>query len=124
MELERLAQYADSAVKRLHVRSALNPILWLCGIAMPILLGAAYAFRDVPSLRNFLIIASLVPLAVACGAFIYFAIVKPEKLQSEDYQLRHESLQIIQQKGGPVVIQPAELVAIANPEARRLGPGD
>lgn len=54
-------------------------------------------------------------IIVACGVFIYFAIKKPEKLQSEDYQLRHESIQWMQQKGGDLSFTPASVEQIINP---------
>jgi len=49
-----------------------------------------------------------------------FAIFRPDKLQSEDYQLRHESLQIIQQKSGRITIPDTSIEAIANPAAKQL----
>jgi hypothetical protein len=63
------------------------------------------------------------PMIVACIAYCGFAIFKPEKLQSEDYQIRHESLQIIQEKGGVVPIGSTSLEAIANPSANPIAIG-
>jgi hypothetical protein len=125
--LERAVHLAQTAAEKLHVRSALNPALWLCAIATPICLLFAYVFRDVPEARNWLIAIGLAPVAVACLGFIGFAIFKPEKLQSEEYQIRHESLQLIQEKSGRIAVAPASLQAIANPQAPSLpfkGDGD
>jgi len=119
-QLARLAHLTASAAQRLHVRSALNPGLWLCGIATPMCFLAAYNFRDDSAIRNWLLIGGFLPVAVVCVVFIGFAIFKPDKLQSEDYQLRHESLTLILQKGGKVPIDPASIQAIANP-IRALG---
>ena len=116
--LDKVAQLAQTAVERLHVKSALNPALWLCGISTPICFIFAYAFRDAPDVRNWLLIGGFCPIAVACFGFIGFAIFRPEKLQSEEYQIRHESLQIIQQRSGRIEIEPASIEAIANPEAK------
>jgi hypothetical protein len=101
--------------QRLQVRSALNPVLWLCAIATPTCFAAAYVFRNVPEIRGWLIAGGLVPVAVACVGFIGFAIYRPEKLQSEEYQLRHQSLTLIEQKGGLIAVDPASIEAIANP---------
>jgi hypothetical protein len=119
-----MAQVAQSAAERLQVRSALNPALWLCAISAPLCLGFAYLFRDVPEVRNWLLAGGLVPIGVACLGFVCFAILRPEKLQSEEYQLRHESLQLIQQKSGRIALNPASIEAIANPRAGQLEQGE
>ncbi len=62
-----------------------------------------------------LVFIGMVPIVVTCLGFAYFAITKPEKLQSEEYQLRHETLQIIQQKTGQLIVDPTSLTAITNP---------
>lgn len=62
------------------------------------------------------------PLGVACLAFIGFAMFRPEKLQSEEYQIRHETLQLIQQKAGRLTLVPTSITAIANPEQPLLLP--
>jgi hypothetical protein len=62
-------------------------------------------------------------MGVTCIGFMGFAIFKPDKLQSEDYQIRHESLQIIQQKSGQMEISTTSLEAIANPAVPQLPSG-
>lgn len=119
----KISEFADSATKRLRVRSALNPMLWLCAIAMPVCFIGAYAFREIPTLCVAFIVLGGLPLVVACLAFIGFAIFKPEKLQSEEYQIKHESLQLIQQKAGRITMAPTSLTAIANPRHPLLPPG-
>ena|ERR1017187_6341330 len=91
-----LGKSVVSAAQQLRVRSALNPMLWLTGIVSPLCLAVAYAFRDTQTISWVLIFAAIIPIVVTCLGFAYFAITKPEKLQSEEYQLRHETLQIIQ----------------------------
>lgn len=113
--LEQFGRYTQNAAYKLHVRSALNPLLWLTAIATPICFGAAYAFRETHAVHEALIYVGLLPIVISCVGFCYFAICKPEKLQSEDYQLRHESLQLIQQKSGQIPIPAASLEQIVNP---------
>ena len=113
--LERLGQHAQSAATRLHVRSALNPLLWLTGIATPLCLSGAFVFKEMSPVFEILVFIGLLPIAVTCLGFCYFALFKPEKLQSEDYQIRHESLQLIQQKSGNIEIPVASLEQIVNP---------
>jgi hypothetical protein len=121
--LTSMSKSAVSAAQQLRVRSALNPLLWLTGIASPICFVAAYFFRADLFVFRLLIGIGVAPILTACVGFVYFALRKPEKLQSEDYQLRHETLQIIQQKSGQLIVDPASLSAIANP-ALLSGPTD
>lgn len=117
-----LGRSVTTAAQRLHVRSALNPVLWMCAVVMPLSIIGAYLFRDVPEVRAAFVAAFLIPPITACLGFIGFAIFKPEKLQSEEYQIRHESLQLIQEKSGRIQLNTASLEAIANPMGL-LGPG-
>jgi beta-lactamase regulating signal transducer with metallopeptidase domain len=114
---------AAAAAQRLRVRSALNPVLWLVGIGSPITLGAAYIFRDHPVVMGILVAVGVAPILTACAGFVYFALRKSEKLQSEDYQLRHEALQVIQERVGHGVIDVSAVTAIANPAVAALPPG-
>ncbi|MBA6263904.1 hypothetical protein [Colwellia sp. Bg11-12] len=113
--LEQLGQSSNSAAKSLHVKSALNPMLWLTGIATPLCFACAYFLRDSSPIFEILVFSGLTPILVTCIGFSYFAVFKAEKLQSEDYQIRHESLQIIQQKTGTIEIPLASLDNIVNP---------
>ena len=120
---EKISSLAQSAIHRIRVRSALNPILWLCAVATPVCLFAAFQFQENQTLCSCLVVAGLAPIAVACLGFIGFALFNPDKLQSEDYQIRHEALQILQQKSGQIAIDPTSLEAIANPTLGLLGEG-
>jgi len=104
----------------------LNPFLWLCGISSPLCLGMAYVFlmKGAMILCYFIVAIGLLPIPITCAIGIGFAWYCPEKLQSEEYQLRLESLQIIQQKTGQLTIAPTSLEAIANPTVPRLPGGE
>ncbi len=116
----KLSQLSHSAATRLHVKSALNPMLWMIAISTPLSFGVAYLFKDNDTLATLLIIVGIIPIIVACFGFLYFALVNPEKLQSEDYQIRHESLQIIQQKGQNLELSEASIEQIANPTLNQI----
>jgi hypothetical protein len=95
---------------RLKVRSALNPILWLCAIVSgPALIIAL--FRSPPP--TWFIVAIFLPISAAVFGFIFLLLFDRDKLQSEEYQLRKRSLELIEQKGSePIVIDAAtEIVA-------------
>jgi hypothetical protein len=68
----------------------------------------------------FLLILGSMPAVVTACVGIGFAISKPEKLQSEDYQLRQQSLQLLQGVNEPIVID--AVTAITNPKL--LSPPD
>lgn len=96
-------------------------MLWMSGITIPIMAISAYYFSDVDTIISYACIFIIFILVIViCGVFIYFAIRHPEKLQSEDYQLRHQSLQWMQQKSGNVEISPVSLDQIVNPLQKTL----
>lgn len=103
---------------RLRVKSALNPVLWLCGIVtLPFVIAILRYKIDSPV---WLISIIMAPVIAAVGGFIYLLIVDRDKLQSEDYQLRKRSLELIQEKGQPFPIAAISLEAITNPQIPQL----
>lgn len=79
-------QRMAAAGARLKVRSALNPVLWLCPIVLlPCLAVASYA--ETPTwLRIVVVILGCAPIVVALWAFVHFARADPRRLQSEKSQ--------------------------------------
>jgi hypothetical protein len=118
MSFLSLAQSAHSAASRLTVRSALNPLLWLCAIiSVPCFVLGAYLHTDRITM-SILFAIGFVPLGTAVIIALRFAWKHPEKLQSEDYQVRHESLQMLQSALGARTIGRDVIdavVAISNP---------
>jgi hypothetical protein len=95
-------------------------MLWLTAITTPVLLGFTYAFDKSESLRPFclfLVVGALSVPAVTLLMAIYLAVFRPEKLQSEDYQLRQQALLMMGRVPQPV--DPKNIVAIANPVHKR-----
>lgn len=87
-----------SSGHRLSVKSALNPILWLCLVASPTSFAAAYWLSHFPvALTTFVILGSL-PILVATVSFVYLLLKDPNRLQSEEHQQRHHLSQIVQSK--------------------------
>ncbi|MBP6012037.1 MAG: hypothetical protein KBA31_07405 [Alphaproteobacteria bacterium] len=105
---------SSAAVAKLRVRSALNPMLWLCGIFSLPCVVLATVFPNSPLALPLMALGS-VPIVGTVVGFLWFMVKAPEKLQSEDYQIRHEALQLIRQKGSKFLIAPSSLEAIANP---------
>lgn len=109
---ESLITKVVEAGGKLTVRSALNPILWLCLIVtVPIL--ASLPFIKEP--QTWLVWMAFFPVAAAIIGFFFLLLFDRDKLQSESYQIRKRELEIIEQKGQPAI--PAiEVEVIANPE--------
>lgn len=113
--LEKFGQNSQTAARTLNVKSALNPLLWLTAIATPVCFGGAFAFKGLSPIFEILVVTGILPIVITCLGFCYFAIAKPEKLQSEDYQLRHESLLFLQQKSDDIELPTSSLEQIINP---------
>ncbi len=112
---ENIAIKAIEAGGKLSVKSALNPILWLCAIiTIPGLVISAF-FNPVPI---WLIVLILLPVSAAILGFLFLLILDRDKLQSEDYQLKKRSMEIIQDKGDlkPMLVDAEEVEAIEEPK--------
>ena len=119
---DKLTQRAVDAGGRLRVKSALNPILWLCGIiTIPCISVMTYLGTPV---QTWLIILAFIPVACAAFGFIFLLVFDRDKLQSEDYQIRKRSLELIQQKGDALPLSSTSIEAIANPVYRTLPSGN
>jgi hypothetical protein len=100
LKLDDLLKTAISRVETVHVvRTALNPLLWLDGIALTLALAAAIWITD-PLLRDaFFVLAALGVLATIIAYFVLL-FRDPDRLQSEEYRLRQSALQLLIAKGG------------------------
>ena len=124
MTFEALFKSTAAAARSLRVRSALNPMLWLTLTGGLLFLAAAVIFRDDDFLKYACVSVASLPVLATVAGFAYFLLKSPEKLQSEDFQLRHETLQFIQSKSGPVPLQPTSINALTNPALPSLAGGE
>lgn len=109
---------------RLRVRSALNPILWLCAIVTVPCTIITIQTDDPPGWLALIVAA---PVIAAIIGFLYLLFFDRDKLQSEDYQIRKQSLELIQEKGESFPVNPASIEKISNPslpEPRKSIGGD
>ena len=118
-KIVEMAQSSQSLMSRRIVRSAMTPIILVC-LSSPCCFVAAYLLRDDTFLSRLLGIVGVLPILVACGMYVYFGFFKTEKLQSEDYQIRQELLQMIAHKVGKIKVEPISIETIANPEAKAM----
>lgn len=117
---EELAKRLDANLKSLSVKSALNPALWLVAVTFGFgLIGLKYFAGDV-MVRILLVAAIGLPILVACIAFLYFVFKQPERLQSEEYQIKAETLRMVKTKGGRISQVEASIVRAINHNPRQL----
>jgi hypothetical protein len=90
-------------------------MLWLCGIVSLPCFVLSYIAAGVEPLATMLVFIGAVPVLSAVIGFLYLMVVAPEKLQSEEYQIKHETLELIKQKGTSIEFSPSSLDVIANP---------
>lgn len=105
-----LAAKVIEAGGKLTVRSALNPILWLCAI---ITIPTLVLVSCMASRPSWLVALACAPVASAILGFFFLLLVDRDKLQSEDYQIKKRSLEILEQSKGdaePKQIDPSEVI--------------
>lgn len=101
------------AGSKLKVKSALNPILWLCGmVSLPILFASCFTAVPWP-----LTLLAGCPVVVAIYSHLFLMHTNPDKLQSEEFQIQKISLEMTQQSGQqtPVRISSSAPEVISNP---------
>lgn len=114
---EQFLSRAVEAGGRLTVKSALNPILWLCAIiTLPTLVAGALG----PGLSTWVVVVGCAPVICALFGFLFLLFFDRDKLQSEDFQLRKRTIELSQQKGDPhpIAINPRDV--IENPDSLLL----
>jgi uncharacterized membrane protein len=112
-EKERLITSLKEAGGQLRVRSALNPILWLCGIVIVPSISAIIWMPNPPA-----VITNLLYTVVftAVGGFIYLMIFDRDRLQSEEFLLKSRTLDLIEEKGSRKAIDAATVKVISQTE--------
>jgi hypothetical protein len=125
VNIEEISRIGASRLERVRVRNALNPMLWM-SIALPIvLLPAAWIFRDNPWVVWFLLVLAALPTVTAIVAYMYFMISSPDRLQSEEYQLRQRELRMIYRHGRkPDILATMQEAARVEKAATRTGSGE
>jgi len=124
-KFEEVVKIGLSRIDTIRVTTAVNPLLWLTGITLPLCLGAAIFVPD----RGFRFALVAVP-AVAIVAVIvaYFLLLfrDPDRLQSEEYQIRQSELKMLYRKGRrrPDSAEFASKVPLSNSTPGLLKDGD
>ncbi len=107
MKLDHLKALTNRAAV-VKVSTALNPMLWLAAVVTPASLLAA-VFSSTPSIQLLALGLAASPVILAGVAYFIFLFRDPNRLQSEEFQLRQQEL-ILLRKGdeAPILIDEAE----------------
>jgi hypothetical protein len=89
-------------------RTVVQPLLWLCGTISLGCFVISVLVKDI-WLQRGLFLVGLVPIALFVFSYIYFMFKDPDRLHSEDFQLKRRSLSIVESKGGTVPLLPLDL---------------
>lgn len=107
----------QSSIEGISVKSALNPVLWVCGlISVPAMI--ALGFMPNPSWVH--ITLAVAPVGVALFSFLFLMFRDPDRLQSESFQLRKQALELIEEKGSLSPIDATTIEVISNPDLPAL----
>jgi hypothetical protein len=123
--MDNLGTRAIEAGGKLTVKSALNPTLWFCAVvSVPFLIIFTIILlsnRTIPQWILFgLFILISAPIICAIFSALFLLFCDRDKLQSEDYQIRKRSLELIEQKGGSSPILAETIESISKPTSRKI----
>lgn len=98
-----------------RVSTSLNPLLWILAPVMPTSWIAAYFFQERPELLYALIALGALPVILSLAAYFIYMFRDPNRLQSQEYLLRHQAMELLYQKDAT-----SEIVDVIT-ESPRLG---
>lgn len=79
----------STLAERVSTKSALSPLIWLEAVLVPATLISATFDKE---LRNILVVAVVLVLALIATCYVYFMLKNPSMLGSEDHQYRMHQL--------------------------------
>ena len=91
-------------------------MLWLSAIFSPI--GYSVFNQENPLLWKLLIVST--PMIITALGFLFLLLFDRDKLQSEEYQIRKQSLELIQNKGQRFPVVAPSIESISNPQTDDL----
>ncbi len=100
-------------------KTIVQPLLWLCGTFGLGCFVLAATVKD-PWLEHGLFVVGIVPLALLAFAYIYFMFRDPDRLHSEEFQLKRRSLSMVETKGGEIAVLPVDLSTNPFPRTKLL----
>ena len=115
----QILQRIIGAAERIRVKSALNPVLWLCAITLPVLILVVH--QEDPA--TWKIVVAVTPLTLAAVGFLFLLLFDRNRLQSEEYQLNRQYMEMIEDKGQLAPMFAMFASSIPKPKNGDLGDG-
>ena len=122
MTVQEIVRAGLSRVETIRTRTALNPLLWLLGLSLPLLLGTAILIPDrIVQLSLIVLVGGSIFMTFL--AYFVTLIREPERLQSEEFLLQQIELLSLERKGLPSVPVQPELLPDVSPSVKILEEG-
>lgn len=102
-----LAQFAAI----FKTKSVFTPMIWFCALIIPCCLGFALWFED-PILKYTLVFMVVGVVVFSCGCYAFFMLKDPKKLQSEEFQIQNQTLDLLEKKGNKIPMDSVNLVKL------------
>lgn len=109
MSLQDVIRGVMFRAEAVRVRNAFNPILWGCAVATPTCFLFSAILRDDLILRYGFAVVGALPVLTLVGAYLYFMLRDPDRLQSEEFITRQQELLLLERKGLPPVSRDSDL---------------
>ena len=113
-DLRVLAVLIREGLASLKHRTAVQPLLWACAVVTVPCFWIAT--KTDGWLRVLIASVGSIPVILLAIAYIFFMLKAPERLHSEEFQLKSRSLATVESKGGIVSIKPLDLAPTSDPE--------
>jgi hypothetical protein len=94
-----LSNLAHIVIEKVKTQSAINPLLWLCGVVFLFAMPGAIWARELVS--NVCLAMMVVAVVAPIVAFFILMFRDPMRLQSEHYQLEHQRLHLLGDERSP-----------------------
>ena len=104
----------SQAVTSFHVKNVIDPLIKLFLVLLLFVIGGAWIKVDQWILICLVCFEGLI-LSLILGAYICFAIYRPDYLRSETYNLKKQSLSILGDKENYKKVDLGHLINITNP---------
>lgn len=123
MSLEEAINSWSSRAGIVRVRSALNPILWMMAVALPLFLLAAYFFRDDNIVKWVLLTLAASAFLAPIVSYFIFLFRDPDRLQSEEFVLKQQEM-VIASRSREGLPQPIEAEGRELPNVAEVDPSE
>ena len=102
MTVHEIVKAGLSRIESIRTTTLMNPLLWVLGLVLPLLLGTAIL---IPNETVQLTLIGMVggSILMVFVAFFITLLRHPERLQSEEYMLRQLELFVLERKGQTAV---------------------